>query len=415
MKRSIFIVGGILLALLIAFGAWFGWTQFRGAGPALAPPSGDIVQYVETVPKPQEQGTATSTADVIGKNATTMPLQLPDGVSVAIFAKNLGGARDLYFTPDGSMLVSVPGQGKVLRLEVQSDGTAMPQTLIEGLKQPHGLAMSCTSDGCRLFVAETNAIRVYPYDTERRTVGEGKKILDLPGGGGHYTRSLLIHNDKLLISIGSTCNVCREDDERRASVMIANLDGSDARVYAKGLRNAVFLAEHPTTHEVWVTEMGRDLIGNDIPPEELNILKDGAFYGWPICYGNNVHDGAFDKNVYVRNPCMEPFETPPVVEMQAHSAPLGIAFFPDEWPAEYRNDALVAFHGSWNRTPPTGYKLRRIKLNEKGGVEGQDDFVTGWLTAKNEALGRPVDVLFRGKDLYVSDDKAGVVYRFTAP
>ncbi|MFA5935564.1 MAG: PQQ-dependent sugar dehydrogenase [Patescibacteria group bacterium] len=416
MKRPLLILGGLILVGLIAAGGVFYWKQLRGAGPALSPATGDIAGDIETVPKPQEHGEATATADVIGENTTNMPLTLPDGVSVSIFAKGLGGARDLYFAPNGTMLVSVPSDGKVLRLDPQTSGPAKPVAIIEGLNQPHGLAMFCDDfDSCRLFVAETNAVRVYEYDPETSEAKNGKKILDISGGGGHWSRSLLIHNDKLYISIGSTCNVCREKDEQRASVMVANLDGSEARVYAKGLRNAVFLAENPQTNDVWVTEMGRDLLGDNIPPEELNILKDGGNYGWPNCYGNNIHDAAFDKNTYIRNPCMEPFETAPAVEMQAHSAPLGLAFFPPEWPKEYRDDALVAFHGSWNRTTPTGYKLRRIKLDAKGRVEGQDDFVTGWLNAKNEALGRPVDVLFYGKDLYVSDDKAGVVYLFRAP
>jgi glucose/arabinose dehydrogenase len=414
MKRWIWIpVAG--LVLLLGLGGWFWWTNLRGALPAFGPASGNIADVIETVPKPQEHGDATSTVDVIGENKTNMPLKLPAGVSVSIFAKNLGGVRDLYFV-DGHLLASVPSKGEVLRFDEQADGTAKTVPLLTGLNQPHGLAVFCDDfDACRLFVAETDAVRVYEYDPQTGKAGSGKKILDLPGGGGHWTRSLLVHDDKLYISIGSTCNVCRESDERRASVMVANLDGSDARVYAKGLRNAVFLAERPGTNDIWVTEMGRDLLGDNTPPEEINILKDGANYGWPICYGNNIHDTSFDKNTYFRNPCMEPFETAPVVEMQAHSAPLGLAFFPNEWPEEYRGDLLVAFHGSWNRTEPTGYMLHRIKLSAKGIAEGQDDFVTGWLTAKNEALGRPVDVLFRGKDLFVSDDKAGVIYRFTAP
>ncbi len=161
--------------------------------------------------------------------------------------------------------------------------------------------------------------------------------------------------------------------------------------------------------------MGRDLLGDNIPPDEINIIEEGKNYGWPICYGKNIHDDQFDKNTYIRNPCMEPFETPSSIDLQAHSAPLGLAFFPEEgWPEEYWHDLLVAYHGSWNRTEPTGYKIVRMRLDNEGKYEATEDFITGWLNGKNEALGRPVDILIQpGGLMYISDDKAGVIYRIT--
>ena len=179
---------------------------------------------------------------------------------------------------------------------------------------------------------------------------------------------------------------------------------------------------------MWATEMGRDLLGDDIPPDEINIIEEGKNYGWPNCYGKNIHDDNFDKNTYIRNPCMEPFETGSHVDLQAHSAPLGLAFVP-EWgidsnmcfegleaacgggfPDEYWNDLIVAYHGSWNRTNPTGYKLVRVKMDDYGNSIGVEDFITGWLGPKG-VLGRPVDVKFHNGALYVSDDKAGVIYK----
>jgi glucose/arabinose dehydrogenase len=175
---------------------------------------------------------------------------------------------------------------------------------------------------------------------------------------------------------------------------------------------------HPVNGKVWATEMGRDLLGDDIPPDEVNIVEEGKNYGWPICYGKNIHDTDFDKNTYFRNPCMEPFEAASHIDLQAHSAPLGIAFIPEDppaggWPEDWWHNAIVAYHGSWNRTEPTGYKLVRLKTDASGRYRGIEDFITGWL-APNGALGRPVDVLIQpGGTMFVSDDKAGVIYRIT--
>jgi len=147
--------------------------------------------------------------------------------------------------------------------------------------------------------------------------------------------------------------------------------------------------------------MGRDLLGDDMPPDEINIIEEGKNYGWPVCYGKNIHDTDFDHNTYVRNPCMEPFETPSHIDIPAHSAPLGLAF--------YKNDLLVAYHGSWNRSVPTGYKIVKMNLDANGNYLGQEDFISGWLQEGN-ALGRPVDILADRGRIFISDDKAGVIY-----
>ena len=183
--------------------------------------------------------------------------------------------------------------------------------------------------------------------------------------------------------------------------------------------------------------MGRDLLGDDTPPDEIDIIDSSSTgseqnpvpnFGWPICYGKNVHDTDFDHNTYIRNPCMEPFEIGSHIDLPAHSAPLGLAFFPKDWPEEYRDDLLVAYHGSWNRSEPTGYKIVRVKLDSRGNFEGVEDFITGWLRRSDDksevgvptvvsgltpegALGRPVDLVFHKGSLYISDDKAGVVYK----
>lgn len=409
-KRIVWFVLGATVIFSLAYADLVLRKYILPAIPALAPAHGDIAQDIE-------DANATSSDEVAsGAPVRELPLTMPEGVSLRVYAKGLGSPRDLELDPNGHLFASIPNRGSVVRFDEAADGNVTTVPVVEKLDGPHGLAFSCKKgESCYLFVAEVTAVQRFDYDPVTFAVSNKTKVVDLPKGGRHVTRSLVVHDGQLFISIGSSCDVCREADERSASVMVADLDGGNAHVYAKGLRNAVFIAHSPVTHQLWVTEMGRDFLGNNLPPDEVNILKDGGNYGWPNCYGNNIHDTAFDKNTYIRNPCMAPFETPAHIEFPAHSAPLGLAFFPKEWGAKYQNDLLVAFHGSWNSTVPKGYMLGHVDLDGKGNPLEQDDFVTGWLTAKGQASGRPVDVLFRGKDLFVSDDKAGVVYRFTAP
>jgi len=189
-------------------------------------------------------------------------------------------------------------------------------------------------------------------------------------------------------------------------------DGSDFKEFARGLRNTVFFRWSYIDGKMWATEMGRDNLGDDLPPDEINIIKQEGDYGWPICYGKNIHDSGFDKNVYIRDPCAD--KIPSYIDLQAHSAPLGLAFVPEEgWPQDYWYNLFVTYHGSWNRSEPTGYKVVRIKLDDKGNYLGTEDFITGWLT-KSGALGRPVDILVQpGGIMYITDDKAGVIYKVT--
>ena len=387
----------LAIALLaFVFALQFYFRELRGIGPALKPPSGDIAEELDS---------------------GQLPLQLPTGFSISIFAADLPGPRVLAWGPDGHLMVSAPSVGKVFSLPDQNnDGRADEIIVIaEGLNRPHGLAVRCT-DRCELYIAETDQVAVYEFDALNRKAINKRKIFDLPGGGNHFSRTIMFmpspEEHRLLTSVGSSCNVCDEEDWRRAKVLVSNADGSDLKVFASGLRNAVFMAIHPVTGKIWATEMGRDLLGDDIPPDEINILEEEKFYGWPTCYGKNIHDTNFDKNVYFRNPCMEPFEIPSYIDIQAHSAPLGIAFIPEEgWPQEYWYNALVAYHGSWNRSVPTGYKIVRYKLDYNGNYIGEEDFISGWLK-NGEVSGRPVDVLVQpGGVIYISDDKAGVIYR----
>lgn len=396
-KKMIIGILGVVTLYVVAVMVQFGYIAFRSVWPAFSPPAGDIAKDI--------------------RNPFKNPLVLPPEFSVSVFADGLGNPRDLSYDPAGNIIVSVPNEGKVLALtDKNGDGIAEKTVVIRGLRNPHGLATRCASYGCSLYIAEEHRVGEYAYDNQALRAVYKRSILNLPSRSGdrHTTRSLLflpVPNDRtLLVSVGSSCDVCREEDERYASVLAVNVETHEGKIYARGLRNAVFLALHPVTGQVWGTEMGRDNLGDDLPPDEINVVEEERDYGWPICFGKNIHDGDFDKNEYVRDPCAD--AVPAHIEIPAHSAPLGLAFVPEEgWLDDWQHNLIVAYHGSWNRTTPTGYKLVRYKLDASGTFLGVEDFMTGWL-ADAGALGRPVDILIQpGGVMYVSDDKAGVVYR----
>lgn len=398
MKKSLIAAAAAAVLLVVAYGAYFYWSNLRGVGPALREAPRDIADIIPP---------AGDSAPPSGQNSTGMPLYLPDGFSISIFARALPAARVMLFDREGNVWLSRTRTGHVSLLEIKSGRSVSQNDIFRNLKNPHGLAFDPDDTGV-LYVAEEDKISKALIGTEAPL----QKIADLPAGGGHFTRTLLFDPEgKLYVSIGSSCNVCAEKDARRAKIFSLNKDGSDFREFARGLRNAVFMALHPATEEIWATEMGRDLLGDDIPPEEINVVRAGGDYGWPNCYGDNIHDDDFDSAGKVS--CAG--KIAPHISFQAHSAPLGLAFVPENsnWPEEYKNNLLVAYHGSWNRSVPTGYKIVRYKLDAGGNIldkEGED-FITGWLQG-NEALGRPVDLKF-GPDgaLYATDDKAGVIYK----
>ncbi|MDO8515621.1 MAG: PQQ-dependent sugar dehydrogenase [bacterium] len=344
----------------------------------------------------------------------SLPLTIPSGFKMQVFAKDLAGARVLRFDSDGNLWVSLMGKGVVAKLTLENGSLKEQKEVFTGLNKPHGLAFD-PDDKKMLYIAEEG--RVAKYDVTQPGKA-GEKILDLPTGGNHVSRTIAFGPDKkLYITVGSSCNVCHEEDERRAAMLRYDPQTKQSEIYARGLRNTVFFV-WDKAGRLFGTDMGRDLLGDNIPPDELNIIEQGGNYGWPICYGNNIHDDKFDKNTYIRNPCMVPFEKPSYVDFQAHSAPLGLAFAPESWPAEYRNDLFVSFHGSWNRSQATGYKVVRVMLDESGNSTGIKDFITGWLAPgllREAALGRPVDIVTDNAGaLYISDDKAGVIYRLIA-
>lgn len=410
------IIAGIVLAIILGL-LVIAW-PYRGFIPILSQPPIDLSKAIPTQPT-ESNGEGELP---LGKNETGLPLVLPRGFSINLFAKDLETPRSIRVAPDGMIMVAEPNAGRISALpDRDGDGVSDGRlTVASNLNRPHDF-LFFLSDGYDLFIAETGALSRMRLNADFSRAESHRVLTQLPTGGRHWTKSLEFAptgkgEERLLISIGSSCDVCHEDDARRGTIQSVRLDGSDLKPYATGLRNSVFLEAGPNG-AIWATEMGRDFLGDDLPPDEINIIEEGKNYGWPICYGKNVHDTAFDKNTYIRNPCMEPFETPSHIDLPAHSAPLGLAFVPDDagWPEEYAGNLLVAYHGSWNRTLPTGYAIRRFVLDENGNAVSNEDFVSGWLTDQG-VLGRPADLTF-GSDgaLYVTDDKTGLIYRITPP
>lgn len=381
------------VAIIIGTGIFY-WRNLRGVGPAIKKPSQDISALLPS------SGMKASRSE----NKTDLPLSLPDGFSISILAKDLPGVRVAVFDQAGDLWISQPSRGTVSHITISNGSAANTEVVFKNLKSPHGLAFD-PSDSSILYIAEETKITKAKVNPK----GTPEKIINLPNGEGHSAKTIAFGPDgKLYVSIGSTCNVCKEKDSRRATIFFMNKDGSDFKEFARGLRNTVFFTWNPDDGKMWGTDMGRDYLGDNLPPDEINIIESGKDYGWPSCYGNNIHDNEFDS----RNAVSCSDKAGSQVDIQAHSAPLGIAFAPRKgWPSEYQGDLIVAYHGSWNRTVPTGYKVVRVKLDNQGKFEGIEDFITGWQKG-DSVLGRPVDVkVDTNGNMYITDDKAGVIYR----
>ncbi len=362
-------------------------------------------------------------------NETNMALSIPSGYRISIFTpKNppAGGGplRFMAFSPDGILFVSMPSSkglyaenrpddGKIFALpDKDNNGSADEvKTVLSGLHVPHGIAFY----NGYLYVAEEGSVSRYLY-MNGGSVGDRQVIASLPTGGEHVSRTIGFSKPssaeasagkagKMYVSVGSPCNNCDPDNPGTAAIWEYNSDGTNGRIFATGLRNAVGFVFNPTTNEIWATENGRDFLGDNLPPDEINIIRDGKNYGWPYCYGKKVVDPEHNNT----NFC--PTTEASTYNLQAHSAPLGLRFVTSSQFSAWSGDILVARHGSWNRTQPVGYDV--VRLDVVGNtIVGESPFITGWLTPTNAKLGRPVDVIF-GPDgsLYISDDKANLIYR----
>jgi glucose/arabinose dehydrogenase len=374
-------------------------------------------------------------------------LKVPEGFRVTVVARGLPGARMLAVGPDGSIYVTRPMMNQVLRLHDENDDgdaeDADERTVEAGVTDSadlagvHGIAIS----GTHVYLASVKGIFMATLANGQFT-GLRQIVGDLPDGGQHPNRTLAVGPDeKLYVSVGSTCNACPEPNTEHATMLRLERDGTVAqnppqpahpalahvpttmvspRVFASGLRNTLGFDWHPQTGELWGSDHGSDGLGDDLPPDELNRLTAGSSYGWPYCWGDRQPDPVIDQPSMMETKEAYCARTEPlVVGYQAHSAPIAFLFYRGgQFPTDYGGDAFVAFRGSWNRAVATGYKIARVHFESgvpsprAGQSSAVEDFMTGFLLDNDHQFGRVAGLAVdQNGALLVSEDSNGVIYR----
>ena len=380
---------------------------------------------VGDLPKPNENESVRNNPRLAPRPGGAMP-QAPAGYSVSHYASVLSNPRLIRTAPNGDLFVaeSQPGQIKVLRSVAGADKAEISEIFATGLRRPFGIAFYPLGANPQwVYVGNTDSIVRFPYKNgDLKASGAPETIVatlpsggNLPGGG-HWTRDIAFSRDgkKMFVSVGSFTNVNDPDtdpaEKDRATILEFNPDGTAGRVYVSGIRNAVGLAVHPRTGDLWASVNERDGLGDDLVPDYITRVKDGDFFGWPWFYMGGVWDPRHEGK---RPELKEKVRTPDVL-VQPHSASLEMVFYTGtQFPSEHRDSAFAALHGSWNRKLRTGYKVIRVPLKNGLSVNGgYEDFLTGFVTADGEVWGRPVGVAV-GTDgsLFVSDDGSNSIWR----
>jgi len=338
-------------------------------------------------------------------------IKLPPGFSIGVFAE-VDNARSLAISSNGTIFVGNRNEDKVYAIkDINGDGTADKKwTIASGLNMPNGVAFR---DG-DLYVAEVNRIHKFAgIESKLDNPGKAQIIYDkYPTEAHHGWKYIAFGPDgKLYVPVGAPCNICESKDPVYASITRMNADGTGVEIFASGVRNSVGFTWHPTTKQLWFTDNGRDNLGDDIPPCELNTApRAGLHFGYPYCHGGFIKDEDFGN----KRPCSDFVK--PAQNLGAHVAPLGLKFYTGKmFPAEYKNQIILAEHGSWNRSKKSGYKLSLVKVGADSKATSYTTFASGWMDdATQKVWGRPVDVLLLPDgSLLVSDDQANVIYRIT--
>lgn len=344
---------------------------------------------------------------------------LPDGFKIEIYASDVENARSMTVSPSGTIFVGNRKSDNVFALiDENKDGKVDKKYLItDKLKNmPNGVAFH---EG-DLYVAEVNKIWVFKdIENKLELIDENgfypeDPILitdDFPSDKHHGWKYIAIGPDnKLYVPVGAPCNICESRDEIYSTITRMDLDGSNREIYARGVRNTVGFTWNKETGEMWFTDNGRDMLGDNYPPCELNkVTKPDQHYGYPYCHGGDISDPEFGSK-YACEDFIKPMQN-----LGPHVAPLGLKFYDgDMFPEEYKGDIFIAEHGSWNRTKKIGYRITRVKIKDNKSV-GYEPFISGWLEKDiNDAWGRPVDVLIlEDGSMLISDDYANVIYRVT--
>jgi len=384
----------------------------------------------DDLPRPYASQSSGNGPGIVGRDAGMVP-DVPEGFSATLVGEGFAGPRTLRVAPNGDVFVVESGGGRISVL--QPDGGRM--VFADGLVSPYGLAFHPAGDPEWVYVGDTHQVVRYAYVPGERA-GDAEVIVpDLPSGG-HWTRDIAFSPDgsTLYVAVGSQSNVSmspetlpdaklrtheaqtlrgaawgRETD--RAAVLAYTPEGERRGIHAAGLRNCSGVAIQPATGDLWCAVNERDGLGDNLPPDYATAVADGAFYGWPWFYiGGNP-----DPRLEGARPDLADDVTVPDVLLQPHSAPLGIAFYDGEaFPAEYRGDAFVALHGSWNRSERTGYKVVRLLMEDGEPTGAYQDFATGFVVSQSRVWGRPVGVTVDNDGaLLVSEDANGTVWRIT--
>ena len=437
----------IATAVVVALGGGIYWYVSR---PDVAQLSVEATSGVR--PKlidPRQQTIPTvKIADAVGWAAGAKPVAAK-GLAVNAFATGLDHPRWLYRLPNGDVLVAesnsppregggitglvmkrlmsragagVPSANRITLLrDANGDGVAEARSVLltadNGLESPFGMVLV----GETLYVANHNALIRFPFKPGvTKITGKGEKVVDLPGGGNHWTRDVIAGPEgKLLVSVGSASNIAEnglEAEKNRAAILEVDPQTKRFRIYAAGLRNPVGLALHPETQRLWTVVNERDMLGSDGPPDYLTQVTLGQFFGWPW----NYWGGYVDKRVQPERPDLREYSARPSYSMGPHTAPLGLTFATDtKLGSGFAKGAFVGLHGSWNRVPASGYKVVFVPFGERG-LPVPDakpvDVLTGFLDAKGKAQGRPVGVTAdRTGALLVADDVGNTIWRVSAP
>ena len=349
----------------------------------------------------------------ISEKSAGLPLnsiKLPPGFAISVFAE-VDNARSMVLSPAGTLYVGNRNEDKVYAVkDTDGDYKADKRWVIaSGLNMPNGVAFK---DG-DLYVAEVNRIlRFKDIENRLSNPGQPEVVYDqYPTETHHGWKYIAFGPDgKLYVPVGAPCNICESENPVYASITRINTDGTGMEIYASGIRNTVGFTWHPQTKALWFTDNGRDMMGDDLPPCEFNSAPEaGMHFGYPYCHGGTIKDPEFGN----KRACSE--FTKPIQNLNAHVAPLGVKFYTGSmFPEEYRNQAFIAEHGSWNRTKKSGHLVSLVKV-ENGKSVGYETFAEGWLNhATQEVWGRPVDILVMPDgSMLVSDDKGGMIFRIT--
>ena len=339
-------------------------------------------------------------------------LTVPDGFEISVFATEVPEARSLSVSDSGVVYVGTMNMrskdgGKVYAL-VDSDGDFTADrmvTVAEGLYMPNGVAWNAGD----LFVAEVDKVlRFDDIDANLESVPEAVVVNDsFPSDRHHGWKFIRFGPDgKLYVPVGAPCNICEKEDPY-ASILRMNRDGSDLEIFARGIRNTVGFDWHPESGDLWFTDNGRDMMGNDMPPDELNRVPEaGLHFGYPYCHAGTIADPEFGES----RACDE--FVAPAMALGPHVAAIGVRFYRGKmFPAEYRTKIFFAEHGSWNRDDKIGYRVMMVDVDSEGNASNYEPFVEGWLQ-DGEDWGRPSDLeILADGSMLISDDKGGVIYR----